>query len=38
MSKHKKGGKIQPDTLMNLAAALLNLVTAILLLLEKLTE
>lgn len=38
MSKHKKSGKIQPDTLMNLAAAMLNLVTAILLLLEKLTE
>ena len=39
MSKQKKsGGKTQPDTLMNLTAAFLNLVTAILLLVEKLTE
>lgn len=39
MSKRKKkSGKAQPDTLMNLIAAFLNLVTAILLLIEKLTE
>ena len=40
MSKRKKkrGGKAQPDTLMNLTAAILNLITAILLLIEKLTE
>lgn len=35
--KKKKGGKAQPDTL-NLTAAILNLITAILLLIEKLTE
>ncbi len=34
----KKSGKAQPDTLMNLTAALLNLITAVLLLIEKLTE
>ena len=39
MSKRKKkSGKAQPDTLMNITAAFLNLVTAILLLIEKLTE
>ncbi len=40
MGKRKKkgGGKAQPDTLMNLTAAILNLVTAILLLIEKLSE
>lgn len=39
MSKRKKkSGKAQPDNLVNLVAALLNLVTAILLLIEKLTE
>ena len=39
MSKRKKkSGKAQPDTLMNLTAAFLNLITAILLLIEKLTE
>lgn len=39
MKKRKrKGGKAQPDTLMNLVAAFLNLVTAILLLIEKFTE
>lgn len=36
--KRKKGGKAQPEPLMNLTAAILNLVTAILLLIEKLTE
>ncbi len=37
MSKRKKsGGKAQPDTLMNLTAAILNLVTALILLYEKL--
>jgi len=36
--RKKKGGKVQPDNLVNLTAALLNLVTAILLLIEKLTE
>lgn len=40
MSKRKKkgGGKAQPDTLMNLATAIINLIIAILLLIEKLTE
>ena len=39
MSKRKKkGGKGQPETLMNLTAAILNLVTAVLLLIEKLSE
>ena len=40
MSKRRKkgGGKTQPDQLMNLTAAILNLVTAILLLIEKLSE
>ena len=39
MSKRKKkSGKPQADHLMNLAAAFLNLVAAILLLIEKLTE
>ena len=39
MSKRKRnGGKTKPDSLMNLTAAILNLVTAILLLIEKLTE
>lgn len=39
MSKRKKkSGKPQADHLMNLLAAFLNLVTAILLLIEKLTE
>ena len=38
MSKRKKkSGKAQPDTLMNLVAALLNLITALLLLWEKLS-
>lgn len=38
MSKRKKkGGKVTDSTL-NLAAALINLITAILLLLEKFTE
>lgn len=37
MSKRKKnGGKAQPDTLMNLTAAVLNLITALILLFEKL--
>ncbi len=36
--RRKTGGKAQPDSLMNLTAAILNLVTAVLLLLEKLTE
>lgn len=36
--KRKTGGKAQADHLMNLTAAILNLVTAILLLIEKLTE
>jgi len=36
--RKKKGGKVQLNTLINLAAALLNLLTAILLLIEKLTE
>lgn len=36
--KRKTGGKAQPDTLMNLTAAILNLITAILLLIEKLSE
>lgn len=39
MSKRKKkSGKAQADHLLNFTAALLNLVTAILLLIEKLTE
>jgi hypothetical protein len=38
VSKQKKGGKAKPDSLVNLTAAILNLVTAILLLIEKLTE
>lgn len=39
MSKRKKkGGKAQADHLMNLTAAILNLITAILLLIEKLSE
>ena len=39
MSKRKKnGGKIQPDALMNLAAALMNLITAALILLDKLMQ
>ena len=35
--RHKKGGG-KPEPQLNLAAAILNLVTAILLLIEKLTE
>lgn len=40
MGKRKKGGKVDPkrDSYINLTAAILNLVTAILLLIEKLTE
>ncbi len=40
MSKRnrKKGGKVQPETLINLTAAILNLITALLLLFEKLAE
>ena len=36
--KKKKGGRAQPDQLMTLTAAILNLITAILLLIEKLSE
>lgn len=36
--RKKKGGKAQADHLINLTAAILNLVTAILLLIEKMTE
>ncbi len=36
--KKKRGGKAGPDQALNLTAAILNLVTALLLLLEKLTE
>lgn len=36
--RKKKSGKSQADRLMNLLAAFLNLVTAILLFIEKLTE
>ena len=39
MSKRKKkGGKVQPDELINLTAAILNLVVALILLYEKLTS
>ena len=39
MSKRKKhGDKVKPDSLMNLIAAILNLVVATLLLLEKLLD
>lgn len=40
MSKRKRGGKVDPkrDSLINLTAAILNLVTAILLLIEKLNR
>ena len=40
MSKRKKksSGKAQPDTLMNLTTAIINLIIAILLLIEKLSE
>lgn len=38
MSKKKKKSGKAPDSNINLAAALLNLITAILLLIEKLTE
>ena len=40
MSKRKKrrGGKPQPDTLINLAASVINLIIAILLLIDKLSE
>ena len=38
MSKRKKKGGKVTDSHLNLAAALINLITAILLLLEKLTE
>lgn len=40
MSKRKKkrGNKAEPDSYLNLVAAILNLVIAILLLIEKLTE
>ena len=34
----KTGGKAQADTLINLTAAILNLITAVLLLIEKLTS
>lgn len=37
MSKRKKGGKAQADHLMNLTAAILNLITALILLYEKLS-
>ena len=38
MSKHKKSGKIEsPESKLNLTAAILNLITAVLLLIEKLT-
>jgi len=39
MSKKKKnkGGKIQPESLINLAAAIINLVIALILLYEKLS-
>jgi hypothetical protein len=36
--RKKKGGKVQPDSLINLTAALLNLVVALILLYEKLTS
>lgn len=40
MSKRKKkrGGKANPDQVVNLTAAILNLVSALLFLIEKLTE
>ncbi len=40
MSKRKKSGKVdqKPDSYINLTAAILNLVTAILLLIEKLNR
>lgn len=40
MSKHKKhsGNKAEPGSYLNLVTAILNLVIAILLLIEKLTE
>ena len=36
--KKKSGNKIEPDNYLNLVTAILNLVIAILLLIEKLTE
>lgn len=39
MSKRKKsGGKVQPDSYINLTTALLNLIVALILLYEKLTS
>ena len=40
LGKHKKkrGNKVEPDSYLNLVTAILNLVIAILLLIEKLTE
>ncbi len=40
MGKHKKkrGNKAEPDSYLNLVTAILNLVIAILLLIDKLTE
>ena len=38
MSKQKKKSGGKPDSYINLTAALLNLITAVLLLIEKLTE
>lgn len=38
MSKRKKKSSKAPDSTINLFAALLNLITALLLLIEKLTE
>jgi len=36
--KKRRGGKAQADHLMNLAASIINLIVAILLLIEKLSE
>lgn len=38
MNKRKKSGKAQPDSMVNLATALLNLIVALILLYEKLTS